>query len=99
MVITRCEGQAMFWPGSLALPRANATLKTTKTAITATCIATSHRPGRTNSIRRDRTARPILVACKGSFATSDALGDVDVTPANGAWTIVVAGDVGHQLAA
>jgi hypothetical protein len=40
-----------------------------------------------------------LVACKGSFGTSDAVFNVDVAPTNRTWLVVVTSDVGHQLAA
>ena len=50
-------------------------------------------------MRCGRRAAVKLVACKGSFGTSDAVLHVDVAPTNRTWLVVVPSDVGHQLAA
>jgi hypothetical protein len=54
---------------------------------------------RTNAGTATEAATRDLVACKGSFGTGDPASDVDVTPADGTWLIVVSTDVVHQLAA
>ena len=67
----------------------------TFSATPATCTTSTTTPAGTAS----PPLRTPLVACKGSFGTSNAVFHVDVTPANRTWLVVVAGDVSHQFAA